>query len=274
MPIFQPSKAVAGGIKGITQIVSNLEGYAGDQDSKYEGTQSLFIFVDVEVERAGKVVAVKDSKLTEYVKEGDEPNSKWIKLCNAWIAFAVDQGWLEDKNDKRIEEGEEGFFKLFYNRRIRYSKVVLVEGNTEKGFSPGMGWVPIKLMGDDEKAEDVVYGLQATASSISKQREADAIKKEMSQEALDIVTNALEGEEDGLDKNQLKTVAMASTGSRATIIKVGGLDSVLDAAASMGLVIFNGDVYVLGSEPVDAADNEEADEPEVAVENAGDPEPV
>lgn len=241
MAIANPKKAVGGGLRGITQFIGQLTEYKEDQpNERFGGTQSHFLYTEAIVERAGKPVELKDGRLTDYVKESDEPNSTWMKKCAAFIDFALKNELLTQDEVDNIETGED-LMKPFMGKRIRYEKVVLVPGNEK--ISPGLSFVPKALVGESEEPMEPVYGQAAASTGSVSAAAKESAKVEVAPEAIELVASKVT-DPDGLTKDQVKTMVMNSAANRALIIsKGGGLDRVLTAAVSNGVLAFNGEVY-------------------------------
>ena len=252
MPVTNPKGLTTGGIRGINQIVARLTEYNGDQpNAKFGGTQSLFLYTDVHIERAGKNTTLDNNRLTDYLNESDEANSKWAKTCAIWIAFGVEAGFFENDDDPKImaDDGR-GLFEPFIvatsedgdNKMIRFEKRVIIEGNSK--ISPGLAFVPVAFV-EEGAIQESVYGVQATSqeSLATVQRN---LKKEISEEALVLVTEALANETDGLDKSQVKALVMTTSANRTIVIRVGGIEPVLDEAVAQGRITFVDGVYASG----------------------------
>ncbi|KKN71197.1 hypothetical protein LCGC14_0423600 [marine sediment metagenome] len=279
MPVTNPKGLTTGGIRGIQQIVARLAEYNGDQpNAKFGGTQSLFLYTDVHIEKAGKVTTLDNNRLTDYLNESDEANSKWAKTCAIWISFGVEAGFFENDDDPKIMEDDgRGLFEPFIvatsedgdNKMIRFEKRVIIEGNSK--ISPGLAFVPVAFV-EEGDIQESVYGVQATSqeSLATVQRN---LKKEISEEALVLVTEALANETDGLDKSQVKALVMTTSANRTIIIRVGGIEPVLDEAVAQGRITFADGIYASGvgvpletEQPNDDDGADSGEEPESEVE--------
>lgn len=253
MPVTNPKGLTTGGIRGINQIVGRLAEYNGDQpNAKFGGTQSLFLFTDVHIEKAGKVTTLDNNRLTDYLNESDEANSKWAKTCKIWIDFGVEAGFFENDDDPKImaDDGR-GLFEPFIvatnedgdNKLIRFEKRVIIEGNSK--ISPGLAFVPLAFV-EEGDIQEAVYGVQATSQE-SLATVQKNLRKEISEEALTLVSDALANETEGLDKAQVKALVMTTSANRTIIIRVGGIEPVLDEAVVQGRLAFADGVYTSGS---------------------------
>jgi hypothetical protein len=253
MPVTNPKGLTTGGIRGINQIVARLAEYNGDQpNAKFGGTQSLFLFTDVHIEKAGKVTTLDNNRLTDYLNESDEANSKWAKTCKIWIDFGVEAGFFKDDDDSKIMEDDgRGLFEPFIvatnedgdNKLIRWEKRVIIEGNSK--ISPGLAFVPVAFV-EEGHIQEAVYGVQATSQE-SLATVQKNLRKEISEEALALVTDALANETEGLDKSQVKALVMTTSANRTIVIRVGGIEPVLDEAVAQGMLAFADGVYTSGN---------------------------
>lgn len=265
--VMNPKKAVSGGLRGITQIVATLSEYEhsrASENAAIPGLSTVFLFTDVVIEAAGKAVELKDSKLTDYLKEGDEPQSKWMKTLTLWIDFAIKHEFFTEDDEAAIDT----LFDYFLEKRIRYTKMVITQASG--GYSPGLAFVPVALLGEDDSAEELILGRGALDPN-AKGKQATArttIKSdEVSVEVMAAVVSHLDEEPDGLDKDQFNTVVMkqGDAASRMPIVQAGGFGKVLDACVASGYIDFNGEVYVTGSVTVGTVAPEVGDdEPEEA----------
>ena len=264
MPQTNPKTLTTGGIRGITQFVARVDEYNGDQpNEKFGGTQSLFLFTDVHIEKAGKSTTLDNNKLTDYLNESDESNSKWAKTCKLWIEFGIEAGFFENDDDPKISENEgRGLFEPFIvatseegdNKLIRWEKRVIIQGNSK--ISPGLAIVPVAFV-EEKDIMEPEFGVQA-ASQESLATMQKTLKKEISAEAIALVVEAVDGETDGIDKNQVKALVMTTSANRTIVIRVGGIEPVLAAAVELGQLAFVDGLYTTGSgEPVATDDPEE-----------------
>ena len=257
MPTFNPKDAISGGIRGITQFVGTLEEIKYDIYSpEAQANQAHLLFIDVVIEKAGKQVELEGARLTEYLKQSEEPGSKWMKSCEKWIAFGISVGLLSGADDPKINDD---LFKVFTAKRIRFLKIPLVQGNAGKGISPGLGFVPLKLIDSDEEVEAPTYGHNAFQGQTVSGNTREKVAKKVSDEAIEFVVAMAMSDEGGLTAQQVESLCMDTAAHRAVVVRGGGVPAVLEAAMEKGLLVFDGDVYLAPGSAIDPSDEDKAE---------------
>lgn len=124
--IWDSSKAIEGGFKGIKKIRAKLSNVEDDIEGQY-GTQIRLTFKDVEVLESEEPVVVRDGYLQTYVKQSNRANSVNMKMLRDWELFARQYGLT-------IPNG------LLNKDLVWENKTYPFQG---EGMSPGKAYVPI-----------------------------------------------------------------------------------------------------------------------------------
>ncbi len=131
---------ISGGLKGITKFNGQLTEIEEDIEGLY-GDQMALYFDECTVLESAEEVSLEDGKYTDWIKQTNKKNSvnqMFVQHIKTFITHHKLKGGVPD---------------ALYGVDITWERLVVLEGNEDKGMSPGMCLVPVALVGQEAPAK-------------------------------------------------------------------------------------------------------------------------
>ncbi len=231
---------ISGGLKGITKFNGQLTEIEEDIVGTY-GDQMALYFDECTVLESAEEVSLEDGKYTDWIKQTNKKNSvnqMFVQHIKTFITHHKLKGGVPD---------------ALYGVDITWERLVVLEGNEDKGMSPGICLVPVALVGQEapakgrraskteEDSEPPTRKRRATTPEPEgdEDGESASIPSELTEFILGIIG------EDGATRDLIRRDITKKTALRKLQIAAGGLDPVLAHMVEGGGIVEEDGTYFL-----------------------------